>query len=74
MNLINLKMLKYFEKNLNRKIVTKVYNVHDHDVLVDLVHIPEGGKMQISSKLEVYRANQDQIRNQRTWLRRNTLF
>ena len=28
--------------------------VHDHDVLVDLVHIPEGGKMQISSKLEQY--------------------
>ena len=27
--------------------------VHDHDVLVDLVHIP-GGKMQIFSKLEQY--------------------
>ena len=50
-------MLKIFEKNLNRKIVTKVY-VHDHDVLVDLVHISEGGKMQISPKLELCRANQ----------------
>ena len=47
--------------------------VHDHHVLVDLVHIP-GGKMQISPKLELYRANQDQIRNQRPRLRRNRLF
>ena len=48
--------------------------VHDHDVLVDLVHIPKGGKMQISPKLELCRANQAQIRNQRPRLRRNTLF
>ena len=26
--------------------------VHDHDVLIDLVHIPEGGIMQTSPKLE----------------------
>ena len=45
-----------------------------HDVLVDLVHISEGGKMQISPKLELCRANQDQIRNQRPRLRRNRLF
>ena len=38
------------------------------------MHIPEGGKMQISPKLEVYRVNQDQIRNQRPRLRRNTLI
>ena len=66
-------MLKNFEKNLNRKIVTKVY-MHDHDVLVDLVHISEGGKVQISPKLKLYRANQDQIRSQRPRLRRNRLF
>ena len=41
--------------------------------MVDLVHIP-GGKMQISPKLELCRANQDQIRNQRPRLRRNTLI
>ena len=45
-----------------------------HDVLVDLVHISEGGKMQISLKLELCRANQDQIRNQRPRLRRNRLI
>ena len=28
--------------------------VHDHDVLVDLVHIPEGGITQISPKLDQY--------------------
>ena len=28
--------------------------VHDHDFLVDFVHIPEGGKMQISPKLQQY--------------------
>ena len=60
-------MLTILEKNCDQ-------GVHDHDVLVDLVHIPEGGKMQISPKLEVYRANQDQIRNQRPRLRRNTLI
>ena len=38
------------------------------------MHFPEGGKMQISQKLELYRANQYQIRNQRPRLRRNTLF
>ena len=41
--------------------------------MVDLVQIP-CGKMQLSPKLELYRANQDQIRNQRTRLRRNALF
>ena len=28
--------------------------VHDYDILVDLVHILEGGKMKISLKLEQY--------------------
>ena len=37
-------------------------------------HNAEDGKMQISPKLELYRANQYQIRNQRPRLRRNTLF
>ena len=61
-------MLKNFEsKNCD-------LGVHDHDVLVDLVHISEGGKMQISPKLELCRANQYQIRNQRPRLRRNRLF
>ena len=60
-------MLKIFEKNCDQ-------GVHDHDVLADLGHIPEGGKMQISPKLELSRANQDQIRNQRPRLRRNRLF
>ena len=47
MNIINKKQLKNFElKNCDQ-------GVHDHDVLVDLVHISEGGKMQISPKLEV---------------------
>ena len=54
-------MLKIFENNLNRKIVIKV--VHDHDVLVENI-----------SETRVYRANQDQIRNQRPRLYRNTLF
>ena len=35
--------------------------VHDHDVLVNLVHIQEGGKILISPKLELCRLNQDQI-------------
>ena len=60
------------KKNLNRKNCDQ--GVHDHDVLVDLVHISEGGKVQISPKLKLYRANQDQIRNQRPRIRRNTLF
>ena len=38
------------------------------------MHILEGGKMLISPKLELYCTNQDQIRNQRFRLRRNTLF
>ena len=38
------------------------------------MHFPEGGKMQLSPKLELCRANQDQIRNQRPQLRRNRLF
>ena len=50
----------------------KVYK--DHDVVVDEEHFPEGGKMQISPKLEHYCANQDHIRNQRPRLHRNTLF
>ena len=37
----------------------------DHDVLVDEMHFPEGGKMQIFSKLDFICTNQDQIRNQR---------
>ena len=45
-----------------------------HDVLVDLVHILEGGNMQLSPKLEQYWTNQDQIQNQRHRLRRNTLI
>ena len=36
--------------------------------------ILEGGKMQVSPKLELCLANQDQIRNQRHRLRRNRLF
>ena len=48
--------------------------VHDHNVLVDLVQFPEGGKMQISLKLSFCRANQDQIRNHRPRLRRTTQF
>ena len=38
------------------------------------MHVPEGGKMRISPKLSVDRANQGQIRNQRVELRRNRLF
>ena len=37
---------------------------------MDLVHFPEGGKMQISPKLRFV----NQIRNQQPRLRRNTLF
>ena len=58
-------------KNIKKKFDQ---GLHDHDVLVDLVHFPEGNKMQISLKLEQYCANQDQIRNQTPRLRRNTLF
>ena len=47
MNIINKKKFKIFEKKIELKN-------SDHDVLVDLVHIPEGGKMQISPKLEQY--------------------
>ena len=50
----------------------KMYN--NHDVLLDIVHFPEGGKMQIFPKLDLICTNQDQIRNQRPQLRRNTLF
>ena len=32
--------------------------VHDQDVLIDQVHFPEGGKIQIFPKLEQYCANQ----------------
>ena len=38
-------------KNIKQKFDQ---GVHDHDVLVDFVHFPEGGKMQISPKLERY--------------------
>ena len=38
------------------------------------MRIPEGGKMQISPKLELYHANQDQIRNQRPRLHKNIQF
>ena len=48
--------------------------VHDRDVLVDLVHFPESGKMQISPKLSFCHANQDQLRNQRPRLRMNRLY
>ena len=57
------------------KIIFESYlGVHKHDVLVDVVNFSENGKIQISPKLEPCRANQDQIRNQRPRLRRNTLF
>ena len=42
-----------------------INGVHDHDVLDDLLHFPEGDKMHISSKLEHYYANEVDIRNQR---------
>ena len=38
------------------------------------MQFPEGGKMQISPKLERCRANQDQIRNQGPRSRKNRLF
>ena len=38
------------------------------------MHFQVGGKMQISLELEFCRANQDQIRNHRPRLRRNTLI
>ena len=38
------------------------------------MHFQVGGKMQISLELELWRATQDQIRNQRPRLRRNTLI
>ena len=45
-----------------------------YDVMVYVMQISLGGKMQISLKLELCRVNQDQIRNQRPRLRRNRLF
>ena len=45
-----------------------------NDVLVDLVHISEGAKMQISPKLEVCGEKEVDIRNQRPRLRMNSLF
>ena len=54
-----------------KKVLTKV--VHYHDVQVVIMHFP-GGKIQITPKLELCRANQDQIRNQGLRLRRNRLF
>ena len=50
----------------------KVYK--DHDVLVDKVHFPKGGKMQISPNLDFICTNQDQIRNQRFRLLGNSLY
>ena len=50
----------------------KVYK--DHDVLVDEVHFPKCGKMQISPNLDFSCTNQDQIRNQRPRLRGNSLY
>ena len=38
------------------------------------MHISDGGKMQISPKLEVCGAKEVDIRNQRPRLRRNSLF
>ena len=61
-----------FLKNIWIKIFDQ--GVHDHDVLVDLVHIPEGGKMQISPKLEVCGVKEVDIRNQRPRLLRNRLI
>ena len=48
--------------------------VHYHDVLVDLVHFIEGGKIQISLKLDLCGANEVDIWNQRPRLRRNRLI
>ena len=48
--------------------------VHNHDVLVDKVHFPKGGKMQISPKLKHYCANKTDIRNQQPRLHRNRLI
>ena len=45
-----------------------------YDVMVYVMQISLGGKMQISLKLELCRVYQDQIRNQRPRLRRNRLF
>ena len=53
-------------------IMYKVYN--NHDILVDIVHFSEAGKMKISPKLEHYCANEVVIRNQRPRLRRNKLI
>ena len=48
--------------------------VHYYDVLVDLVHFLEGGKIQISLKLDVFGANEVDIWNLRPRLRRNRLI
>ena len=64
--------LKILEKKFEWKNCDQ--GVHDHDVLVDLVLISEGGKMQISPKLEVCGQKEVDIRNQRPRLRRNRLF
>ena len=47
-----------------------------YDVIVDVMQISlnHGGKMQIPPRLELCRANQDQIGNQRPRLRMTTLF
>ena len=56
------------------RIRTGVIRYKVYNNLVDIVHFSEGGKMQIPPKLDLYCTNQDQIRNQRPQLRRNTLF
>ena len=56
-------LINFYNSKTSKTIFDQ--GVHDHDVLVDLVHIPEGGKMQVSQKLELCSENQDQIRNQR---------
>ena len=60
-------MLKKFRKFFDQ-------GVHDHDVLVDLLHIPEGGKIVISPKLELCGANEVDFRNQRPLLLWNRLI
>ena len=55
-----LKTLKTFKTPQNSQNTFESYQgVHDHDVLVDIVHFSEGDKMQLYPKLENYHANQD---------------
>ena len=50
----------------------KVYK--DHDLLVDEVHFPEGGKTPISPQLDFSCTNQERFGIQRFRLHRNTRF